>query len=252
MDKMKLRHIATTMKWLAVLLFFSLVLICPRAWAGLLRITMNDGSIVEVPYFWEEGGEIKFEFAGGVVGIPKAQVTSVQEILASKAFDPEALLEAPKDATAADHGKKLQEVIGGQLTSIPTYEKLSPNESLEILSSEELAKKEARASKEVIYAPLFNLETDFADLVRIHRDGVLLVMQNIVSSRADLRNRAFTLLVYDSEGNVLQKKPCEVREVTIDRKAKKELEISGHIFTVMATIKPDPKIKRYEIVASRR
>jgi hypothetical protein len=252
MDKMKLRHVRRKTKWLAALLLFSLVLIPPNAWCGLLRITMNDGSTVEVPYFWEEGGEVKFEFAGGVAGIPKAQVTAIQEVLTAREFDPEVLLERPKDTPAMDHGKKLQEALGSQLASLPTYEKLNPEEGLQILKSEDLAKQQPRAAKDNIYAPLFNLETDFADLVRIRRDGLLLVMQNILSSRADLRNRAFTLVVYDAEGNVLQKKPCEVREIVIDRKAKKELEISGHLFTVMATIKPDPKIKRYEIVAARR
>ena len=99
---------------------------------------------------------------------------------------------------------------------------------------------------------LFNLETGSAELVRIRGDGVLLVMQNILSSRADLKNQAFTLIVYDGEGNVLQRKPCEIHEITIDRKEKKKYEIPGHIFAVMATVKPDPKIKRFEIVSTRR
>jgi len=54
-----------------------------------------------------------------------------------------------------------------------------------------------------------------------------------------LRNQAFTLIVYDGEGNVLQKKPCEIHEITLDRKEKKKYEIPGHLFSVTATVKPD-------------
>ncbi len=249
---MKLRLVAGTLNALVVFFVFSLALVPPSAWGGLLRINMNDGSSIEVPYFWEENGEVKFEFAGGVAGIPRGQVTSIQEILTAKEFDPEVLLETPKETADIDHAKKLQDFIANQLPSLAAYEKLTPDQSQELLQSENLTKRKAGPSQEVLFGPLFNLETSTAELVRIRGGGVLLVMQNILSSRGDLRNHAFTLVAYDTEGNVLQRKPCEIHALTVDRKNQKNLEIPGHIFSVTATIRPDPKIKRFEIVSGRR
>jgi hypothetical protein len=249
---MRLRPVTGALNALAVFFFFSLTLVPVSVWGGLLRINMNDGSSLEVPYFWEESGEVKFEFAGGVAGIPKGQVTSIQEILTAKEFDPEVLLETPKETTEIDHAKKLQEFIATQRPSIPGYEKLTPEQSLELLQSENLTKRKTGSSHEVLFGPLFNLEASSAELVRIRGGGILLVMQNILSSRGDLRTHAFTLVAYDAEGNVLQRKPCEIHELTIDRKAQKNLEMPGHVFSVTATIRPDPAIKRFEIVSARR
>jgi hypothetical protein len=252
MEKMKLRRVAVTLELLMAAIFFAMTFIPSISWCGLLRINMSDGSSIEVPYFWEESGEVKFEFAGGVVGIPKAQVTSIQEILTTKEFDPEVLLETPKEATNLDHAKKLQDFLANQSPSAPGYERLNPDQSLEILQSESLIKRGAGSPNEVLYGPLFNLETDSAELVRIRGNGVLLLMQNVLSSRADLRNSAFTLVAYDGEGNVLQRNPCEIHEIALDRKTKTNLQIPGHLFSVSATMTPNPKIKRFEIVSARR
>jgi hypothetical protein len=249
---MKLRHAAMNVTLLMLFLFASLVLILPSGWCGLLRINMTDGTSKEVPYFWEEGGEVKFEFAGGVAGVLRSQVTSIQEVLAAKEFDPEVLLESSKEAPVLEHQKKLQDFYTAQLPAMTAYEKLSLDQSLQVLQSESLIKQRADVPKEALYGPLFNLEASSAQLVRIKGDGVLLVMQNLLSSRSDLRNRAFTLLAYSGEGTVLQRKPCEISEITIDRKTQKNLEVSGYLFSVTATIKPDPRIKRFEIVAARR
>jgi hypothetical protein len=249
---MKLRGVAVIGLSLVMFLFASLVLSCPKAWSGLLRINLTEGRSVEVPYFWEENGEIKFEFAGGVAGILKSQVTSIQEILATKEFDPEVLLEVPKDDLNQDHDKKLQDFVAEQLPSRPTHERLDPEQGLQVLQAESMIRRGAGASNEVLHAPLFNLETDFAQLVRVKGGGVLLVIQNVLSSRTDLKNQTFTLIAYDVEGNVLQRGPCELREITVDRKTQRNLEIPGHIFSVTATVKPDPKIKRFEILAARR
>ena len=45
---------------------FVLILGTPLTWGGSLRLKMTDGTSVEVPYYWEEGGEVKFEIPGGV------------------------------------------------------------------------------------------------------------------------------------------------------------------------------------------
>ncbi len=252
MKKMKLWSLARKANLLAIFWILSQWAICPCAWSGLLRINFSDGKFVEVPYYWEEGGEVKFEFAGGVAGFPKNQVTSVQEILAAKEFDPAVLLEPPGEAPATGPGKKLRDLIANQPLSGPAYEKLDLDQSLQILQSDNLVKRGAVTSDEVLHGPLFNLEASSAQLVRIKGDGVLLVMQNLLSSRTDLRNHNFTLVSYSGEGDVLQRAPCELYEIAIDRKTQKNLEISGHLFSVTSTMKPDPRIKRFEIVAFRR
>jgi len=249
---MKLRSLSRMIFLVTMGLCLVLGMSGPGAWGGLLKINMNDGKSVEVPYYWEENGEVKFEFAGGVAGIPKGQVSSVQEIVETKEFDPEVLLEAPKDSTLADRRKKLQDFIAQQLPAKPNYEKLDAEQSLQVLQAESLTKRGGGAAHEAIHGPLFNLETGFSELVRVQGEGVLLVMQNVLSSRGDLRNQAFTLIVYDGDGNVLQKKPCEIHEIKLDRKEKKKYEIPGHLFSVTATVKPDSKIKRFEIVYARR
>jgi hypothetical protein len=252
MRTMRLRFLTNSSISLTLFLAFTLLMTWTSAWGGMLRINMNDGKSVEVPYYWEENGEVKFEFAGGIAGVPKAQVSSIQEVLTAKEFDPEVLIEIPKDASQVDPSRRLKDFIAKQLPPMPNYETLDPEQSLQILQAESLTRKGAGTSRDVVHGPLYNFETGFAELVRVREDGVLLVMQNVLSSRTDLKKQAFTLIVYDGEGNVLQKKPCEIHEIEIDRKEKKKYEIPGHLFAVMATIKPDPKIKRFEIVSARQ
>lgn len=249
---MKLRSAARLSFLLMVFFGFFMAVGCPTAWGGLLRINLNDGKSVEVPYYWEENGEVKFELAGGVAGIPKGQVSSVQEILDAKEFDPEVLLKVPKDAATVDRRKKLQDFIAQQLPVKPNHEKLDAEQSVQLLQAESLTRRGAGAPKEAVHGPAFNLETGFSELVRVRGEGVLLVMQNVLSSRGDLRNQAFSLVAYDGEGNVLQRRPCEIHEIQLDRKEKKKYEVPGFLFSVTATVKPDPKIKRFEIVSSKR
>ncbi len=203
---MKLRHVPVTVNSLMVFVFFSLLLIPSTVWCGLLRINMNDGNSVEVPYFWEESGEVKFEFADGVAGIPKGQVSSIQEILTAKEFDPEVLLDTPRDTANMEHAKKVQDLVAGHLPSLFAHEKLDLEQIAANTPVREPHQKGCGASNEALFGPSFNLENDSAELVRVRGDGVLLVMRNILSSRADLRNRAFTLVAYDGEGNVLQRR----------------------------------------------
>lgn len=249
---MRLRFLTHRIISLILLISLSLLTGWTCAWGGPLRININDGRSIEVPYYWEEHGEIKFEFAGGIAGFPKAQVSSIQEVLAAKEFDPEVLIEVPKDGAEADPTRKLKEFVTKQLPPTPNREALSPEESLQILQAESLTKRGAGTSQEVVHGPQFNLETGFSELVRIQGGGVLLVMQNVLSSRTNLKDQAFTLIVYDGEGNVLQRKPCEIHQIEIDRKEKKQQSLPGYLFAVIASIKPDPKIKRFEIVSARR
>lgn len=224
---------------------------CP-AWGGALRINLQDGSSIEVPYFWEEGGEVKFEFTGGVVGIPRSEVASVQEILAAREFDPEALVSAPQESPPGDRSAGLREYVADRLPPKAVYEKLDRNRGLELLQMENLTSQAAKTSRERIRGPLFRVESESAELVRVRGGGVMLLMENVLSSRSDLRELSFTLAAYDAEGRVLQRKPCEVQEVVLDRKSQKALEHPGRLFAVSAALRPDPQIRSYEITAARR
>lgn len=247
---MRLRFLPDPIIPLTLFLSFSLLVVCASAGEQKLRINLTDGKSIEVPYYWEENGEVKFEVAGGILGFPKAQISSIQEILTAKEFDPEVLIEVPLDASAAESEKRLKDFLAKQLPPMPNYETLSPEQGIQILQTESLSKRSPETPQEVVKGPLFNRKTGFSDLVRVRGGGVLLVMQNVFSSRSDLKDQAFTLVVYDGEGNVLQRKACEIHKIEIDRKDKKKYDLPGHLFTVIATIKPDPRIKRFEIVSA--
>jgi hypothetical protein len=238
--------------------YASLILACTAlilagpAWAGPLRINLVDGSSVQVPYFWEEAGEVKFEVPGGVVGISKSQVASVQEVLAAKEFDPEVLVDTPQETNTQDPSYKLQQFVASRLPLRPTYEKLDADQTQELLKAENLTHKNGRPSTERLRGPLFNVESESAELVRVRGEGAVLLMQNILSSREDLKGVNFTLAAYDGDRNVLQRKSCEVQEIPLDQQTQGKLQMSGRLFSVTTTVRPDPRIKSYEIVAARR
>lgn len=249
---MKLRSVQGKLYGMAVVVLFSLLLTVAAAWAGSMRINMKDGTFVDVPYYWEENDELRFEIAGGEAGVPKSQVTSVQEIVASKEFDPEALLETPKTESQINQDKALQEIINAKNPSETKGEKLPPEESLRLLK---MAGGDARGnarSNERIHGPVYTIEGDFAELVKKDGNNLTLVIRYIVSSRTSLQGHAINLILYDSEGSVLQTKPCEIQELDIDSKTKKALGLQGSLYSVMASIKPETKIKRYEISSLQR
>jgi len=248
---MKLRAMCQILCFVGMLLFLILGANAPTAQSGTLRINLTDGSSIEVPYYWEEDGQIKFDIPGGVAGIPRSQVSSVQEVVAAQMFDPEALMEQGDDRTKKDQQRALEELIADKVPSSPYYEKLSPEESMRLLKVSGLAARSA--SKERVHGPMFDRMHDFGELVRMKSgSGLMMVMQNVITSRSDLGSQNFTLALYDAQGKVLQKIPCEVYELTTDPKVLKELGTQGHVFSVVATVKPDPKISRYEIITAKR
>jgi hypothetical protein len=242
---MKLRFVGTV--FAGALLVWGLSL--SAAQCSTLRITMNDGTNVEVPYYWEEAGEIKFEIPGGVAGLPKGQVKSVQEVITAREFDPQVLLESPKDSAAADQREILENLMASKSASGAEAEKVDTEDGLRMLKAAELSKAGAALPPERVYAPKSQVRGNFAELVKSDGRELVLVMRNVLSSRSDLKNQRFMLTLYDAEGKVLQQKPCELRELDADNKTLKDLSVRGHLFSVVASVKPDPKIKRYEITA---
>lgn len=216
---------------------------------GPLRINLSNGTSLEVPYYWEENGEIKFEMPGGVAGIPKAYVTSVQEIVTAREFDPEVLVETNSESSTSNREQALLELAEKQNPSPPSFEKIGPEESLVLLDT--LSSKNPYKSAERIYGPIFSRQGDFTELVRLRGNGIMLVMQNILTSREELKDRKFSLTLYDSEGHVLQRQPCDLYKLEVDPNMMKKLGLRGHLFSVIANIKPDSRISRYEISVLR-
>lgn len=248
------RKVDRWMTLVSVSLFLSLLLsFQPPGWCGSLRINMNDGRSLEVPYYWEEGGEVKFEIGGGVVGVPKEQVGSVQEILASREFDPEVLAAPPSDKTPSEHQKMLREIVAAKSPGGAEYQKLTAEEGSRLLRLSSVRRMEAAGTgEEQFVSPNYNVEGDYAELAKTAGNGVMLVLRNVLSSRSDLRNQSFTLTLFDGEGKVLLRKPCEVKLLDVDQKTLRKMEIRGGLYSVMATVKPDSSIKHYEITSTTR
>lgn len=230
--------------------FLLLLMIASSAFGGPLRINLTDGASVEVPYYWEQGGEIKFEMPGGIAGIPKAAVGSIEEIVATREFDPQVLVESGSGGAAGEREKALRELVAKKNATPGGYTKVSPEESNMLLNKTSTGHNSAFSER--IHGPMFANHGDFTDLVRLRGEQAMLVMQNIVTSRSQLQDRKFVLSLYDAEGNILQKQPCTVLEVNVDNKTLKELGIHGHLFAVIAGVKPDARISRYEITTLQR
>jgi len=247
---MKLHPVKFSLFLSANLLFWCCLVNASTALSGPLRINLSNGTSIEVPYYWEEDGEIKFEMPGGVAGIPKAYVTSVQEIVTLREFDPEVMVEYNSANKGTEREKMLADIVEKQAPAPPTFEKIGPEKSVVLL--DKLITRNISPPAEQLHGPLFSKQGDFTDLVRLKGNGLLLVMQNILSSQDELNDRQFLLTLYNAEGNVLQRQSCDVYKVEVDAKTMKKLDLHGHLYSVMATIKPNPQIRRYEISVLRR
>lgn len=222
------------------------------AWGAGMRITMTDGQTVDVAYYWEFQDEIKFDIPGGVAGVPKKQVASIQEILEAKEFEPEVIFMAPEDAAKSDQKAMLKELVASKVPGAKCDEK-APEENMKLLreSAAEVRKDARKFKGELVHGQRYTVEKNFSTVCN-EAGGPMLVVQDIISSRADLKDREFTLTLFDSEGKVLLKKPCELHEISVDKDTLKQLSIRGRLYLVKASVKPDPKIKRYEITSARR
>lgn len=217
------------------------------AWCGSLRLHMADGASIEVPYYWQVGGEVRFDVPGGVAGVPRSQVVSIQEVLDAREFDPEMLLQSAAQSPP-DQRQMLQDLIASK-TSNANCEVSDPEESLKQLKMGGTVAGEAEKVR--IHRQKFSIERSLP-VVCAEPGGPILFLQDILSSNIELQSRDFSLVLYDVEGNVISRKPCEVYPLALDQDARKKLQLKGTLYLVRAGIKPDPKIKRYEIAAIER
>jgi hypothetical protein len=218
---------------------------------GMLRITMNDGSSVEVPYYWEANNELKFEIAGGVAGIQKSQVRSVQEVVTSNEFDPEEMIESTQSQGESDQRDPLHALILTDIEKDAGREKLSTEESLRLLSLIQTKKSGSERDPENVRAPSFEVKAEIAEMVQTGSSDPVLVLRNVVSTPVTLDGTKFILSLYDSNGAVVKQHDCEVRELNVSQKDLNKYGIRGHLYSIKASVQPDPKIKRYEIVLAK-
>ena len=228
----------------------------PLSWGGPIKISMSDGTSIEVQYYWEEGDQIKFNVAGGgIAGVPKTQVTSISEVVVNSEFDADVLLQSSIAAPDAVRVNPIEDRVTSQIfPRMESYEALDPEEFNRLLTAfrnAEKKKSEDAAVPEPVVSPSVDQREPFARLGRIQGKGNKLLLVNPFVSQLELDKQKFMVTLYDADGNVLQKKSCEVYKVDMDQAVLRELGIKGKLFSLVADVDPDPKIARYEITTGQ-
>jgi len=220
-------------------------------WAAKFRITFNDGNRVEVPYCWEAKETVFFEIPGGVAGIPKSQVRSIQEIVAGSEIAYDSTGSRLRTAAASDPAqqKEWASLLKQGSPFIPSGEPLSPEELTQILTSAAPSQEPREALR--LYRTSLTPKGDFAQWMRIHKNGAVLVVKYLLNIQEDLTGKRFELILYDGHDRIVQRQPCSVQPVEVPEKLAAKLGVQGRLFAVVSTIKPDPTIRRYELAALR-
>ncbi|SHF71048.1 hypothetical protein SAMN02745206_02514 [Desulfacinum infernum DSM 9756] len=220
-----------------------------HAEAATFRITFKDGNRVEVPYCWEKGATIFFEIPGGVAGIPKTQVARIEEVLASREMSLDET--TPRADLYVDAGTKEEEAmvqLVRQAVPQADLEALSPEEAALLLGGTE--RSPAVAASVRLYRTTVHPKGEFSEWMKLKGDGAVLVVQYLLSGSQDLMNRRFHVLLYDGSDRLLRKQPCQVQELEIPKKLAAKLGLREKLFMVVATLQPDPKIRRYELASA--
>jgi hypothetical protein len=239
---------------LAMSCVVGLAVLAPQVHAANLRIMMVDGTSLEVPFCWEEEGQIRFEMPGGTAGIPKSNVASIQEIVTAGEFSPDVIAKSTSAARATEKNKALVAIVDKQTTAKQGYRALSPEEAAQLMetrSREGLPTDSAKGIR--IHTTTISPQADLSDLAQAQGNGpaAIMLVKQIMSTRENVHSKRFNLNLYDAQGNIIERKPCELSELTVDKKTLRQLGISGSLFAVTATVRMDPKIKRYEITSAQ-
>ena len=102
--------------WLCPVIFVTALLLYPVFSFSDYVIHLKNGRQFVTNRHWEEGGEIKFHFKRGVLGVPKDAVVSIEEVIpqapVKKEVPPEAApsQETPPDTTPAEEKKESEKV----------------------------------------------------------------------------------------------------------------------------------------------
>ena len=216
-----------------------------------IRIRLVDGAILEVPYIWEEGDLIKFQSEkSGIIGLPKDQVVSMQEVLVAEEFDPEALLEASKEKKGPSANRidaLLRESPTGNATAIS-----DPEKSLDALRLAMGGKEKPRQDKKRMIGSTYTILDSYAEMVESGTQGARLLLRYGLGSRENLEQYDFTVTLYDVDGKELLRTPCDIHMQELAKDELKRLDIRGRFYIVTASVKPDVRIRRYEISAKQR
>ncbi len=220
--------------------------------AAKFRITLNDGNRVEVPYCWEAKQTVFFEIPGGVAGIPKSQVRSIQEIVAGSEIAYDTAGSRLRTAAASDPAqqKEWAALLKQGPPPVAAGEPLTPEELTQLLASAAPSQEPHEALR--LYRTSLTPKGDFAQWMRVHKDGAVLVVKYLVNiQEEDVRGKNFELILYDGHDRIVQRQPCSVQPVDVPGNLAAKLGVQGRLFAVVATIKPDPDIRRYELAATR-
>ncbi len=232
----------------AILSTVSLVFLSCAAVAmgGPIRLILSDGNTIEVPYYWVTDGEFKFDIPGGIAGVPRAQVAAIQEVLVAREFDPEVLVKNSAETTTPDQRQLIQDLVGTKATA--RCDIANPEEGLKRLKT---GQSETESEKPTIRGQKYHVEKTIASICD-ESGGPVVMIQELASSSSEFNARDFNLILYDSEGRVISKKPCEVYPLTLKQDDQKKLGVKGRVYLIRASIKPNPAIKRYEIASAAR
>lgn len=221
--------------------------------AGTLRIKLTDGNSLEVPYCWEEGGLIKFEIPGGTVGIPKSQVASIEEVIASKPFSPDTMSQREEVYLKVDEEEQqwLKEFIAKQTPKSDEFVAMNSDQVDQLLDQRDSLKLVQQAKPVRIYSSTLDRTGEIAEWVRLKNGRVMLLINNAVSTSKDLAGQRIYLTLFDGQGRRVKQVQCQVHPLKANRTKMKQLGISGRLYALVATVEPDSRIKRYEITTSR-
>lgn len=219
--------------------------------AATFRITLNDGNRVEVPYCWEAKETIFFEIPGGVAGIPKSQVRSIQEIVAGSEIAYDTAQSRVRTAAAPDPAqqKDWATLLKEGSSSVASGEPLTPEELTQILATAAPSQEPRQALR--LYRTSLTPKGDFAQWMRVHKNGAVLVVKYLLNVQEDSLGKRFELILYDGHDRIVQRQPCSVQSVEVPEQLAAKLGIQGRLYAVISTIKADPNVRRYELAATR-
>lgn len=224
-----------------------------RGQAGMLRIKFRDGTSVDVDYCWEEKGQIRFEVPGGVAGVARSQVSAIDEIITSRPFTPDIMGQREEIYLNVDEkdAEWFKDFMINETPHNPDYQVLTPDEVNDLMAKQSELKITPPRKSIRIFASSLERQGEISEWIRLRNNGTLLLISHTVSTYDDMSGKAVYLSLYDGDGKRVKKILCQIHALDVDRKKMKELGISGRLYALVAKVRPDPRVRRYEISTAR-